>query len=102
MKCSHWSVVAGVLFLAAGACGGEDDDADPTEVQQACSEYCAAAQVADCMLYDSESACVATECSGFERASKACLAALKEYYECLVDQANVCDTGCSLDIAACS
>nr|PZN18884.1 MAG: hypothetical protein DIU78_22055 [Pseudomonadota bacterium] len=88
-------------FLAAAACGGDDDESGGAAVREACSEYCTAAQAAGCGLYASESECIAEECSGFEAAPKACQDAFRQYYECLLDQANVCDTGCSADIGAC-
>lgn len=97
---SKWFGVVALLFsvFAIVGCSSDSDSSGGGAGLASCNAYCDAAVAASCP--DSAS-CKVDECADLEKATGACDAAFKTYYDCLKAQANVCSQGCTLDLGKC-
>ena len=91
------------------ACGSDDDEngsgggATGAAAQARCLEYCDATASCALFAYTDAAECKSYECDGLDQVPNACGTAFKDYYDCVLAKSDVCDeTGCEVDIAACS
>jgi hypothetical protein len=92
-----------VFGCAGGGSSDGNGNGDPAATKLSCMEYCIQYIAASCSspVYTSMTECGMYECNPLAAAPAGCQTALKTYYDCRRDEADICnDVGCDSQFAA--